>query len=39
MMISPFSAGIINAFIYNNEDISFELVEGKLKNIQKRDEN
>ena len=33
LVISPFSAGIINAFIYNNDNISFELVDGNIKSL------
>lgn len=33
LLISPFSIGIINSFIYNNDKISFELVEVDLKKL------
>ena len=31
LLVSPFSAGVINSFIYNKSDISFKLVDGELK--------
>lgn len=34
LLISPFSAGIINSYIYNNDKESFILVDGNIKDLK-----